>query len=464
LKTTSWNSHFALVSLGFRHFFLKIFDMKTFSLLRFPLLFTLLGAFVFCKNDANDDGAFSPKNIESEYFKVKAGKDTTLVTKQGVVIEIPAQTFFKREPNATVTLEVKTALTHGDMIIGGLSTVDSSGALLESGGMVFMDAEPRQPINPDFPIRVKIPAESLNPAMRTFRLSDEKNPSAGWIETAPLANAENLSAAAQGQQLFATHCKSCHSDDFRQPLTGPPLGNIHLYRSAKWLRAYTRDSQKMTKEGDPIASCLWSFWKPVLMPSFPQMTDEEIDAIYSYIASESAMQGIMLDEISDISNCRLLDQGHVHEGDLPATMPGDSIIVPVKFYELQFREFGWVNVDCFSTENMAEVGAFEISVVKPELAGSMEIIVAFAGRKTVVMTEFDGKGYRLMNSGGKPKIRLPLGELVRIVGSGQDKTGKYWFGEMDAEVRETNQVTLTFRESSKDELYRYVKMPRYPQH
>jgi mono/diheme cytochrome c family protein len=454
LKTTSWNSRAALNIFGFRNFCLKFFDMKTFFLLRFFLFVALLGAFVFCKNDADDDRVFSPKNIESEYFKIKAGKDTTLVTKQGVVIEIPAQAFFRREPNATVTLEVKTALTLDDMILGGLSTVDSSGSLLESGGMVFMDAEPRQPINPDFPIRVKIPAESFNPAMRTFRLSDEKNPSAGWIETAPLANAENLAAAEKGQQLFATHCKSCHSDDFRQPMTGPPLGNIHLYRSATWLRAYTRNSQKMTQDGDPIASCLWTFWKPVLMPPFPQLTDEEIDAIYTYTASESVAQGIMPDEISDIVNCL----GHIEHSEAFVATPRDSFIVPVKFYELQFREFGWVNVDFFP-EDLAEVEPFEISVVKPELARYVEIIVAFNRRKIVMGTLFDGGFHRLMGSSGKSKIRLPLGEQVRIIGSGRSPDGKYWFGEMDAEVGEMNQLTLTFRESSKDELYKYVKVP-----
>ncbi len=67
-----------------------------------------------------------------------------------------------------------------------LSTVDQNGNLLESGGMVYISAEPKQPINPDFPITVKIPFRQANPAMKVFRLLDDKNPSAGWIENEAL--------------------------------------------------------------------------------------------------------------------------------------------------------------------------------------------------------------------------------------------------------------------------------------
>ncbi|HRI59646.1 MAG TPA: hypothetical protein PK228_07980, partial [Saprospiraceae bacterium] len=318
-------------------------NMKGLQLLNGFFWVLLIALTSACKSDKYSR-VFSPVNLESEFFKIKAGKDTSFTSRQGVVIEIPAQTFFRREPNGIVTLEVKIALDVEDMILGGLSTVDSSGTLLESAGMVFINAEPKQPINPDFPIRIKIPAQRLNPAMQVFRLHDEKNPAAGWVESSALANAGAIAATEKGQ----------------------------------------------------------------------------------------ASAG-------------------------PAT---DSVVAPVKFYELEFREFGWVNVDYFP-EDMVGVDPFEISLEKPELAGFVEIIVVFNRRKIVVMTEPDKLIYRLMGSRGKPKIRLPLGEVVQIIGSGKSADGKYWFGVMDAKIRETNQYTLEFRQSTADALYRFVKVPSH---
>ncbi|MBK7939181.1 MAG: hypothetical protein IPJ82_19835 [Lewinellaceae bacterium] len=51
-----------------------------------PVLFLLFA----CKSEKTDRSAFSPDNIKSEFFKVKAGEAATITTRQGGVIEIPA--------------------------------------------------------------------------------------------------------------------------------------------------------------------------------------------------------------------------------------------------------------------------------------------------------------------------------------------------------------------------------------
>lgn len=88
--------------------------------------------------------------------------------------------------------------------------------------------------------------------------------------------------AQTGQQIFAANCQSCHALD--KVISGPALrgvsergpwtDRVNLY---KWVHnpgafipttAYTRDLQKTYGQ---------------IMPSFPQLTDKDIDAIFDYI-------------------------------------------------------------------------------------------------------------------------------------------------------------------------------------
>ena len=94
----------------------------------------------------------------------------------------------------------------------------------------------------------------------------------------------------QGRKLFTNNCASCHARDMRTYLPGPALGNV----AQSWseypredLYAWIRDSQALVQKGHPRAVELWAQWQPVVMNSFPRLTDEEIEAMLTYIAFSS---------------------------------------------------------------------------------------------------------------------------------------------------------------------------------
>ena len=96
-----------------------------------------------------------------------------------------------------------------------------------------------------------------------------------------LAQEANIDA---GKTLFKNQCASCHNKDMKSKLTGPALGGV----ADRWddeadLYEWIRNSQGMIAAGHPRAVELWNEWKPTVMNSFPNLTDEDIANILAYV-------------------------------------------------------------------------------------------------------------------------------------------------------------------------------------
>jgi cytochrome c2 len=91
-----------------------------------------------------------------------------------------------------------------------------------------------------------------------------------------------------GRTLFKNNCAACHNKDMKSNLTGPALGGT-TERWAKYPRTdlyrWIRQSQTMISEKHPRALELWKEWQPTIMNDFPNLTDEDIEAILSYVES-----------------------------------------------------------------------------------------------------------------------------------------------------------------------------------
>lgn len=92
----------------------------------------------------------------------------------------------------------------------------------------------------------------------------------------------------KGKLLFKNNCAACHNRNMIDDLIGPALANTE----ANWstyprpdLYRWIRSSQEMIAEGHPRALELWKAWKPGIMNNFPNLEDEEIEAILIYIAA-----------------------------------------------------------------------------------------------------------------------------------------------------------------------------------
>ena len=90
-----------------------------------------------------------------------------------------------------------------------------------------------------------------------------------------------------GKRIYEKDCVSCHDKKMIDYSTAPPLGGITKLREKNWLYNYTRNSSKMFSEGDKIALKLKSE-NFGLMPSFTNLNDIKLDAVYYYIEKEYA--------------------------------------------------------------------------------------------------------------------------------------------------------------------------------
>lgn len=94
------------------------------------------------------------------------------------------------------------------------------------------------------------------------------------------ADATTTSAA---ENIFNAKCSMCHS--MNEDKIGPALAGS----SARWgndgakLKAFIKNSQAYINTGDPYATKLYEKWNRSNMPAFPNLTDEEIEALVGYL-------------------------------------------------------------------------------------------------------------------------------------------------------------------------------------
>ncbi len=94
-------------------------------------------------------------------------------------------------------------------------------------------------------------------------------------------------SADEGKELFKNYCAACHAKSMRVNATGPALVNAE----ANWaeydradLYAWIRNSQaEINDTKHPRAVELWNTYKPTIMTSFPNLTDDNIESILAYI-------------------------------------------------------------------------------------------------------------------------------------------------------------------------------------
>ena len=85
---------------------------------------------------------------------------------------------------------------------------------------------------------------------------------------------------AVGKKIFQTNCASCHKLD--KKLIGPALGGIADKRSKEWLIAWIKDNNALRASGDQDAIDVFKEYNGMPMTAFPQLSDEDIEALLLY--------------------------------------------------------------------------------------------------------------------------------------------------------------------------------------
>ncbi|MEM9820280.1 MAG: cytochrome c [Bacteroidota bacterium] len=90
---------------------------------------------------------------------------------------------------------------------------------------------------------------------------------------------------SRGKNLFKNNCASCHNRNMRDDMTGPALAGVQERWEGREAVLYNwiRNSAQVIASGDPYAVALYKKWDNSVMSAFPNLQEEDIDALLAYI-------------------------------------------------------------------------------------------------------------------------------------------------------------------------------------
>lgn len=470
--------------------------------------------FVSCSNNSktNISSFLKKDNLTTQVFNVDINNDTTLVTKNGCIIRLPKGSLQSDDRN--VKLEIKEAHSNTDIVLAGLTTM-SGGKSLSSGGMIYINAATGYKVEIKKEVEILVPSKSYNPDMQVFKGEEKNNGAIDWTEPSALPRDETQIKIEDGEALFKANCASCHKID--KEFTGPNLYRITERRSKQWLYAFTRNPEKLIREGyytdgpeqhamvdssradiipDFYSACMAHKWWPTIMTSFPQLSDTALDALYSHIKSESdklpnpngtgtnccdscdtygkalyAAAGEFRNYRKQEDNLFTLDRtitvpttndtiGPVNINQPIASGEIKSVVTPntvrATYYTINIQAFGWYNIDIL----MKDYSKCEPSELFVRIQGSYEVdlnvVLIIPSVKAFVEGGKlkDGKQYGFDETDGK--IPLPRYEQCYILAFGEYKD-KLIFGKTTFVAREKQTIDITMAATTKELMKERIK-------
>lgn len=138
------------------------------------------------KYDVQQNRAFRKKNSSypTDTFDIDPRKDTLLLSQQGTLLEIPKNNFLDDKGElitSPIQIEWQDILTLEQAMDYGLSTVDTEGNILETGGMVYWDVSNENTKNVQLkaPIRIEIQSSLAQPELQQYE-GDWKGDNLVW--------------------------------------------------------------------------------------------------------------------------------------------------------------------------------------------------------------------------------------------------------------------------------------------
>ena len=89
----------------------------------------------------------------------------------------------------------------------------------------------------------------------------------------------------EGKSIFTSRCAACHAID--KNVVGPALMNVDQRRDKKWIISFVHSSQTVIKSGDTAAANLFKKFNSTVMPDHPDLTEDQVKSIISFIKEES---------------------------------------------------------------------------------------------------------------------------------------------------------------------------------
>lgn len=156
---------------------------------------------------------YSDNNLKSQLFTINNDRDTSIVTENGTIYRIYNNSFVLSN-NATapsnIEIEIKEALSPVDFVMANLTTT-SDGEILESGGMVYINAtanDQQLQIAEGKEIGVMLPDDSILDGMSIYE-GEKTDNRINWAAPEPVLNSKLKSL----ERSFTTVTYYHHGDE-----------------------------------------------------------------------------------------------------------------------------------------------------------------------------------------------------------------------------------------------------------
>jgi mono/diheme cytochrome c family protein len=434
-------------------------------------------------NNTSKPRYLSTDILEKQIFGIDPLHDTTLVTKSGMIIEIPRNAISSPD-NKSVTLEIKEAFSLKDILLSGLTTNDGENTLSSQGMFNLSTRTPGAVIKKQ--IRAKAPVADLVPGMKTFKGDTAEDGIVKWTEQAPIALPDADDAdVAKGKSLFIGNCQACHNVD--KDGVGPMLAGLTSKRSMNWLIRYTQNYEKLLDECDCEAMEV-SASRPSAMNIFNTMTDEQVKQIFRYVDKTvpppPVTQAMCYDTCqSFIARYEALRQkkqiiqyrndttkavviNYLSNIGLPrptafTTVTNTNYLVSENlhrsyYYQITIDAWGWYNLDIL-LKDYDKFSPATLTVNVPEInSENITVSLAIPSVKCVTnggLINNANEQYGFMYKDGK--IRLPIGAQGYVLAFG-DIDGQFMLAAQEFTAAENQEFTLKPLPSTPEKLKAYL--------
>ncbi len=418
-----------------------------------------------------------------------------------------------------VTLEIKEAYTIADMIRGGLTT-KSGEEPLSSGGMIYINPKKGQSATLKKKIDVALPTRFKEPGMKLFKGEETADGQLNWVKPDTLPVTTYDKKMEIGKSIFNSKCRSCHI--LGKTTIGPDL--------AHYLRQYSGDTllvrgyqlhipyipgmfkDKDTNFINPLTSKL-AHLNPDLWlnqyiyfcnqqdqfgtygTGFPDLREEDFDAIYHFIQQESDRLQLPDPQLRKLSDCidscqqyrdrskELLNrkqqleenrEKHIVENG-PQTVEERIVINPqpevpfftdkevvnpadqtAVYYQFSIETFGWNNVDVLLKEVIGNTKA-DLSVrITGSYQEKLDVFLIVPDKKIYTKggLKNDGSG-RYVFAYTDGSIYLPMGAAGYILALTENADG-IAYGLLPFSIQASQELSIELQKSSTESFNKAV--------
>ncbi len=406
----------------------------------------------------NDFKVFAYRNLPTSEYCIDPTRDTVLKLKRGGRVIFKANTF--SSDGECVKIFAKEAYKKSEIILASLTTT-SNGNLLESGGMVYLEARNSNgdELASKREFTVQMPTDNYLDSMMLFNGTHGPDSSLNWTQDlTEIPTSELLPNCWDIQGRFrytketkidtvvetVINCKECKLFPCRIKRIGTFLGG-------------TTDPDKRTAN-KTFRNCQRELKKSKKKKSITQKEQIVENSTYTYAGKDSTRVNpeceklkLQLDSLgfqtySEYYAFKMKEKREKFNEDAKA---GRASFDDIKAYSMQSTRMGWINCDRFvSMPPKSKIRTFVPIKDDNEDLKNAQCTIVLSDRTSLIGSNQDGRGFRF--------IDLPKGLSIFILAVLM-KNGKI-FLSIDKTNIQNNLSAPQFKEVSYEELVRRLQI------